>query len=153
MYKLSHKSEKKLQGVNSRLAMVVRRAIEISKVDFLVGEGRRTVERQRKLKAQGKSQTMKSKHISGHAVDLFACPSGKISWTQSHYEKIADAMQQAAKELGVQIRWGAAWNVSDIREWKGDMKSAKWHYSNTRRKQGRKPFIDAVHFELHGREM
>ena len=147
-YNLSNRSKNRLKGVRAPLVRVVERAIEITKVDFAVIEGVRTRARQRQLVKQGKSQTMNSKHISGRAVDLAAYVDGKISWDLKYYDEIADAMKQAAKELGVPLRWGAAWNVSDIKEWNGSAKSAMDHYVKTRRKAGRRPFIDAVHFEL-----
>lgn len=109
MYSLSEKSINKLEGVNSSLVQVVTRAIEITTIDFGVTEGLRTVERQRELFDAGKSQTIKSKHIVGRAVDLVAMPNGRISWEWKYYIHIATAMKQAAKELGVDIEWGGDW--------------------------------------------
>ena len=63
-------------------------------------------------------------------------------------QPIADAMKAAAIELGVSLRWGAAWNVPDITKWEGTMADAMNHYIDERRKQGRRPFIDGPHFEL-----
>ena len=109
MYSLSEKSINKLEGVDSSLIKVVKRAIEITTIDFGVTEGLRTVERQRELFAAGKSQTMKSKHIVGRAVDLVAMPNGRVSWEWKYYIHIATAMKQAAKELGIDIEWGGDW--------------------------------------------
>ncbi|MFW5399422.1 M15 family peptidase, partial [Yersinia sp. 1252 StPb PI] len=69
-FRFSQRSEGNLKGVNDDLVRVVRRALELSTVDFGVIEGVRTVERQKELVATGKSQTMNSRHISGNAVDL-----------------------------------------------------------------------------------
>ena len=148
MFKLSENSLNKLKGVDPKLVAVVKRAIELSTVDFAVTEGLRTVETQRKYVAAGKSQTMKSKHIDGKAVDLVAYVAGNISWELNLYDNIADAMARAAKELGVTLKWGAAWNVLDITKWNGSMESAMNHYVDTRRKEGKRPFIDGPHFEL-----
>jgi len=109
MYKLSNKSLSKLEGVNSSLVQVVKRAIELTTIDFGVTEGLRTVERQKELFAAGKSQTMKSKHIVGRAVDLVAMPNGRVSWEWKYYIHIATAMKEAAKELAVDIEWGGDW--------------------------------------------
>ena len=109
MYSLSEKSINKLEGVNASLVQVVKRAIELTTIDFGVTEGLRTVERQKELFAAGKSQTMKSKHIVGRAVDLVAMPNGRVSWEWKYYIHIATAMKQAAKELGVDIEWGGDW--------------------------------------------
>jgi peptidoglycan LD-endopeptidase CwlK len=147
-FKLSQRSLDTLEGVNPYLVGVVKRAIEITKVDFGVIEGLRTPERQRDLVQAGASQTMFSKHIQGKAVDLMAYIGPRASWELNLYDDIADAMKRAAQELQVPIRWGGAWNVSDIRDWEGTMQEAMNHYIDVRRGQGRKPFIDAGHFEL-----
>ena len=148
MFKLSQKSLDKLITVEPQLQSVVRRAIELTKVDFGVIEGIRTVERQKELVAKGASKTTKSKHIEGRAVDLMAYIDGRGCWELNVYDDIADAMKQAAIEADVGLVWGAAWNVDDIREWEGSMKEAMNYYIDTRREQGRRPFIDAPHFQL-----
>jgi peptidoglycan LD-endopeptidase CwlK len=147
-FKLSQRSLDTLEGVNPYLVGVVKRAIEITKVDFGVIEGLRTPERQRDLVQAGASQTMFSKHIQGKAVDLMAYIGSRASWELNLYDDIADAMKRAAQELQVPIRWGGAWNVPDIRDWEGTMQEAMNHYIDVRRGQGRKPFLDGPHFEL-----
>ena len=97
-YQLSQKSLDRLKGVDERLAKVVKRAIQISKQDFAVNEGLRTIERQRQLVKSGASQTMNSRHIGGFAVDLVPVVDGKISWDWRYFYAIAEAMQAAAKE-------------------------------------------------------
>lgn len=111
MNTLSDKSIRKLSGVNPLLVNVVKRAIEISSVDFGVTEGLRSFERQREMVRTKKSQTMNSKHLSGRAVDLVAWVNGSISWEWEYYEEIAKAMKQAAKELNVVIEWGGDWKT------------------------------------------
>lgn len=147
-FKLSKRSNDNLIGVNPQLVSVVRRAIEITTVDFGVTEGLRTHAKQRELVAKGASQTMNSKHLVGEAVDLVAFLGPRISWELSLYEQIAEAVRQAAIEKNAKVRWGAAWNINDIREWNGSMAEALEYYVTTRRKAGRKPFIDGPHFEL-----
>lgn len=148
-FKLSSRSLSRLEGVDENLVKVVKRAIEITKVDFGVIEGLRTVERQEKLVASGKSQTMKSKHIDGRAVDLMAYVDGSSCWELNVYDDIADAMKQAAIEHDVAIRWGCAWHISDIREWAGSMEEAMMSYIDLRRSEGSRPFLDGPHFELN----
>ena len=138
----------KLEGVKPELVAVVQRAIEITNVDFGVIQGLRTVEEQRELVAKGASQTMKSKHITGEAVDVMAYIGSRGSWEMTLYDDIADAFKLAAIEEDVQIRWGAAWQVTDLREWDGTMQDAMDEYIDLRRSQGRRPFIDGPHFEL-----
>ena len=105
-YNLSNKSLAKLDGVHPDLVAVVKRAIQISEQDFSVGEGLRSLSRQRELVNTGKSTTMNSRHLTGHAVDLFPYP---LSWDWNYFYPIADAMKQAAKELGVDLEWGGDW--------------------------------------------
>ena len=145
---LSPRSLDNLMGVQPVLVAVVKRAIQITKVDFGVIEGLRTEARQRELVDKGASQTMNSRHLTGHAVDLMAYINGRASWELNLYDDIADAMKQAATELGTPIKWGGAWTVQDIRKWHGTMASAMNSYIDERRKQGRRPFIDGPHFEL-----
>jgi len=147
-YKLSNRSLSKLEGVDERLVEVVKKAIEYTEVDFGVIQGLRTKEEQEALVAKGASQTMKSKHLEGRAVDLMAYVGNRGVWELNVYDEVADAMKKAAQECGVQIRWGAAWTVPDIREWEGTMEEAMNSYVDTRRSEGRRPFIDAPHFEL-----
>jgi peptidoglycan L-alanyl-D-glutamate endopeptidase CwlK len=147
-FKLSERSLKNLEGVDEKLNLVVLKAIKETKVDFGVICGLRTWEEQEALVASGASQTMKSKHLDGHAVDLMAYVGSRGSWELNLYDDIADAIKQAAIDLDVGIRWGAAWTVSDIRHWDGTMEEAMQSYIDTRRGQGRRPFIDAPHFEL-----
>lgn len=147
-FKLSQRSIERLDGVDDRLVDVVCRAIEITTVDFGVTEGLRTVETQRQYVATGKSQTMDSKHLTGHAVDLVAYINGQVAWELNLYDNIADAMKQAAIEKNVAIKWGAAWNVPDIRLWRGTMEEAMVYYIDTRRKVNKRPFIDGPHFEI-----
>jgi peptidoglycan L-alanyl-D-glutamate endopeptidase CwlK len=147
-FKLSNRSLSKLEGVHDDMVRVVSRAIELTEVDFGVIQGLRTLEEQEALVAKGASQTMKSKHLDGLAVDLMAYVGGRGVWELNVYDEVADAMKTAAIEEGVAIRWGAAWHIDDIREWDGSMEDAMNAYVDLRRSQGRRPFIDAPHFEL-----
>ena len=145
-YKLSTRSQERLMGIEPELKEVVYEAIKVTKIDFGVIEGLRTEEKQKQLVESGASQTMKSKHLEGRAVDLMAYIGGRGSWELNVYDEIADAMKEAAVKVDVAVRWGAAWTVTDIREWEGTMEDAMNSYIDTRRSQGRRPFIDAPHF-------
>ena len=154
MYKLSSRSLGKLEGVNPVLVDTVKRAIELTKVDFGVIFGVRSLETQKKLYESGRSQTMKSKHLiqedgTSHAVDLMAYDGSDPSWDIVMYDDIADAMLMAANQTGAKIRWGAAWHIDDITTWDSTMEDAMNAYIDLRRSQGRRPFIDGPHFELY----
>ncbi len=111
MFKLGRRSVERLQGVHPDLVKVVERAIEMSPVDFTVLEGLRSPERQQTLVASGASQTLNSRHITGHAVDLGAWVDNQVDWSWPLYHKIANAMKAAANELGVAIVWGGDWRT------------------------------------------
>ena len=147
-YKLSQRSLDRLEGVDERLVAVVKQAITTTKIDFGVIQGMRTLEMQKALVAKGASQTMKSKHLTGHAVDLMAYIEGRGSWELNLYDDLADAMKEAGDTLGVRLRWGAAWHINDLRKWEYTMESAMNSYIDLRRSQNRRPFIDGPHFEL-----
>lgn len=106
---LSEKSLKRLEGVDKNLVSVIKRAIELTPIDFIVVEGRRTKERQKYLVAKGASKTMNSYHLTGHAVDIAPLVDGKVSWDWKYYYPLAEAVKKAAKELGVKIEWGGDW--------------------------------------------
>ena len=90
---------------------------------------------------------MKSKHLDGNAVDLMAyCDGGR--WELNLYDEIADAMKEGAEAAGIKLRWGAAWTIDDLGAWEGTAENAMNSYIDTRRSQGRRPFIDAPHFEV-----
>jgi peptidoglycan L-alanyl-D-glutamate endopeptidase CwlK len=105
-YQLGTRSRQKLSGVHPDLVDVVKLAISISEVDFTVLEGIRNINRQRELYKAGKSTTMNSRHITGHAVDLAPWP---ISWEWEDFYPIAEAMKAAAEELEIDLVWGGDW--------------------------------------------
>lgn len=110
-YQLGLKSIKRMQGVHPDLVRVVERAIEISDIDFTVLEGLRTRERQEALVKAGASKTLRSRHLTGHAVDLAALVDGVINWEPEVYANIAQAMKAAASELDVPVQWGGDWKT------------------------------------------
>jgi peptidoglycan L-alanyl-D-glutamate endopeptidase CwlK len=104
---LGDRSTKNLVGVNADLVKVVKRALELSPVDFTVIEGLRTKERQAELMRQGFTRTLNSRHIIGEAVDIVPLP---VDWKNPKpFGLVAEAMKKAADELGVKITWGGDW--------------------------------------------
>jgi peptidoglycan L-alanyl-D-glutamate endopeptidase CwlK len=108
-YVLGARSRARLKGVHPDLVRVVELALTYSPHDFTITEGLRTVARQRELKAAGASQTMNSRHITGHAIDFAVLVGGKVRWDWPLYGPVADAFKRAAKELKVPIVWGGDW--------------------------------------------
>jgi len=131
-FKLSQRSLDKLKGVHPDLVRVVERALLLSTVDFSVTYGLRTAEEQKKLVEAGKSRTMNSRHLTGHAVDLTPWANGKsvngddaANW--HYFATVARFMKMASIELKTPITWGGDWDRPD--------------------KNGNK-FLDGYHFEL-----
>ena len=106
-YKLGTRSLQNLSGVHPDLVAVVKLAIKITEQDFTVIEGIRNINRQRQLLKAGKSTTMNSRHITGHAVDMVPWP---VDWNDlKRFEVMSEAMKQAAEELDIPIVWGGDW--------------------------------------------
>lgn len=146
-YALSAASLLKLGGVKPDLVKVVKRAIQITSMDFAVNEGLRSLARQKQLKASGASQTLESNHLTGDAVDLVPTPNGKQNWNNwDNYYPMVLAMQSAAEELNIKIRWGGCWEI--INNKAGDPKAWVEAYGARKRAEGKKAFTDGPHFEL-----
>jgi peptidoglycan L-alanyl-D-glutamate endopeptidase CwlK len=90
---------------------VIRRAAELSPLEFIVTEGLRTQARQAQLVKAGASQTMNSKHLIGRAVDLAAVVDGEVRWDWPLYAKLAQSVKEAAAELDTPIVWGGDWRT------------------------------------------
>ena len=116
-YILGLRSRTNLIGVHPDLVRVVKRAIEITDIDFTVIEGRRTLARQRELVAKGASKTMRSRHLTGHAVDIAPYVGGRIRWDWPLYYPLAESIKQAAHDVGVPVEWGGDWKWKDGPHW------------------------------------
>jgi peptidoglycan LD-endopeptidase CwlK len=108
------RSLRNLEGVHPDLVRVVQRAFGMmggDGVSFQVIEGLRTAKRQAELKAAGASQTLNSRHLTGHAVDLMATVAGQGRWDWPLYTTLGATMKAAAKAEGVPIIWGGDWRT------------------------------------------
>lgn len=106
---LAPRSLKCLEGVHPDIAAVVRRADELG-ARFHITCGLRTVEEQTRLVKAGKSKTMKSRHLTGHAVDfVVAEPGGGVSYDHEDMAACAAIFKRAALEMGIAIEWGGDW--------------------------------------------
>lgn len=114
MFAFSKSSKDKLAGVKPELRKLAERAIQLSPLDFTIVQGTRTVEQSAQNIANGVSflkDPSKSKHITGRAIDFAPLKGGKIDWNDHEsFKTVADAFFAAAKELGINIRWGGDWN-------------------------------------------
>lgn len=132
---LGKASLERLATVDPQLQRVMKRAIQLTEVDFTITQGNRTPDEQARLFGKGRTAaqmaakglpqsyarpteakvtwTMNSNHIGGRAVDVAPFVGGKITWDDNGklglWPKIARAVKQAANELGVAIVWGGDW--------------------------------------------
>jgi len=106
---LDARSLRNLQGVHPDLVRVITAAAEGA--EFIVTEGLRTPERQQKLRDAGASQTLRSRHLTGHAVDLAALVDGDVRWDWPLYDRLGAHVKQTAAALvpPVPIEWGGDW--------------------------------------------
>ena len=126
MPKLSTRSTKALIGVHRDLVKVITEAIKDTPVDFTVVYGVRTAAEQNAIyKANPKATTKdgyirKSKHQTGHAVDIYPYYNGKVQvgagLTKTEatilnlkQQELADHVQITANKLGVKIIRGIDW--------------------------------------------
>ncbi|RMN20980.1 hypothetical protein ALQ63_04010 [Serratia plymuthica] len=105
------RSEDNLIGVHPDLVRVMRLALNYSLVPFSISEGVRSMALQRDMLRTGKSQTLRSRHLTGHAVDVVAMPAGVVSWEWDYYAQIAVAVRRAARECAVSVEWGGEWRT------------------------------------------
>ena len=109
-FTLSARSRARLIGVHPDLVRVVERAIGVTIFDFCVVEGVRTLAKQAEYFRKGKSMTMNSRHLTGHAVDLAPWVNGTIEWNNdAAWEGIADAMKSSAHDMSIPLTWGGDW--------------------------------------------
>lgn len=109
-YTLSQRSQNNLKGVHQDLVQVVHQALTLSEYDFVVIEGLRSFARQKALMKEGKSKTLNSRHLTGHAVDIVPLVNGSIPWHDwSAFESVSKVMKKAAHQLGVSMNWGGDW--------------------------------------------
>jgi peptidoglycan L-alanyl-D-glutamate endopeptidase CwlK len=103
----------RLDGVHPDLVKIVIRAGV--HCDFQVQCGLRTPAEQRALVAKGASQTLNSRHLTGHAVDITVLVNrGKdITWEFTEYERVAKHFLVAAHEFNIPIIWGGSWKMRD----------------------------------------
>jgi len=102
---ISDRSRQNLTGVHPDLVRVIERADEMG-ANFTVVCGLRTKAEQEKLVAQGKSRTLKSRHLTGHAVDLV---DERFTWSEREMERLAEVVKRAAADVRVPIEWGGDW--------------------------------------------
>lgn len=108
-FSFTARSRQRMIGVHPALVAVMEEALHRSPVQFMITEGLRSPERQAALVRAGASRTLKSRHLTGHAVDVAALVDGKVRWDWPLYPRIVLAVKAAAHERDVAIVWGGDW--------------------------------------------
>ena len=106
--KLSKTSKERIIGLKPDLLKVIEAVEEHCPFPVSVGKdgGLRTLERQKELMAAGLSKTLKSKHLTGEAVDLYPLTNNGKYIAVDRYNELAKIVKAQAKRLGIQIYWG-----------------------------------------------
>ena len=112
-FKFGTRSNNNLKGVKPELVKLMKESIVNSPYDFMITCGLRTKEEQKVLVATGKSRTMKSKHLTGDAVDIAVLVNGEVSWDLKYYKEVATHVKKVAKSLGIRVTWGGDWGFVD----------------------------------------
>ncbi|MDW2744569.1 M15 family metallopeptidase [Atlantibacter subterraneus] len=110
-FNFSTRSENNLRGVHPDLIRIARRALALTPIDFAITEGLRTLARQKQLVAEGKSQTLHSRHLTGHAIDVLVLPVPTGSWDWKYYQQLSTVFKQAGALLNIPIEWGGDWKT------------------------------------------
>ena len=105
----NEKSLERLAEVHMDLEKVFTEAITASPLPFQISQGVRSLEEQKALYEAGKSKTMNSRHLTGHAVDIVVYKDGKVSWDFQLYEQVARHVLAVAKLCDVPMVWGGDW--------------------------------------------
>lgn len=128
---LGSKSLSRLEGVDSRLTALCHAVVK--DFDITIIEGTRTLKTQKKYVKEGKSKTLKSKHLQGRAVDIAPYP---VDWDNlARFYYLAGMMKSYGYSMGFKIRWGGDWDSDNM-------------FGSRGKYTGSEKFKDLVHFEL-----
>lgn len=109
MRSFSERSLGNLRGVHGDLVAVITEALQKTPYDFIVIDGLRTQREQEVLVAKGKSKTMNSRHLTGHAVDILPIGPQGPAFDWDLYHEVAPVILSIANEKGVAVEWGGNW--------------------------------------------
>ena len=138
-FKYGQRSKKNIKSVAMPLQELASLALKLSDTDIAVICGKRTLAEQKQLVAKGASRTMRSKHLTGRAIDVRACGVSHLSDIDQCLT-MAPYFILAARLLNIKVRWGLCWTIHDIRY----IDNPKAVYDNLPHGS----FIDAYHYEL-----
>ena len=111
---LSRRSKLALVGVHRDLLTLASNAPSVADEDKGITvdiiEGVRDQATQVKYLNEGKSKTLNSRHLTGHAFDFAVFVNGELQKKiDPLYRQQADLFKETAKRLGYDITWGGDW--------------------------------------------
>lgn len=119
-FQFSDTSLRRLEGVHPDLVAIAHYALRVSDIDFGIPAtgGLRTIQTQKILVEKGKSKTMNSRHLTGHALDVYAWVDGKPSWRPDKLLRVHECFDHAALQFDVKLRWGGDWDGDGVHEYR-----------------------------------
>lgn len=123
--KLTDRDRKRLDGVHKDLMFVIEWGWEIfdgktvlelpgARLTIPKEGGVRTREQQQELVDAGKSWTMNSRHLTGHAFDFIIINGGRVMDPIELYQRVWLAcFRPAAIMMNVEVEWGGYWGTRD----------------------------------------
>lgn len=113
-FQFSDRSLKVLDTVHPDLIELMLHAIRHTQIDFVCYHGIRTLKEQKKFFAAGKSRTMNSRHLTGHAIDIAPLQNGEIPWDNwLPWLELAEGIKDVASEFKIPFEWGGDWGMRD----------------------------------------
>lgn len=166
VYTLSTRSMNRLDMVHPFLVRAITNTIVDSPFDFGISSGVRTLKEQQKLVDIGASQTLNSRHRPetyieggiekrhGFAIDIFVVDDvGQAVWEPAYYAPVLNHFRTIAMNLPdadkFRVIMGCAWQIPNILHYEHSVEQANDEYIKLRVSEGRKPFLDWPHIELH----
>lgn len=121
-YYFGKRSKSNLEKADIQLVQICYEVIK--HIDFTVIESHRSIERQKKLFDEGKSQidgiTQKGKHnhLPSKAIDIIPYKKGHNPFDGSEkselmFYRLYREFYRASKKLGIEINWGGFWSFKD----------------------------------------
>jgi peptidoglycan LD-endopeptidase CwlK len=114
-FNLTIRDQERMEGLHPDLVYVVKDAAKLTDMPFMVVEGLRTLETQKKYLKNGVTKTLKSRHLHGCAIDLAAIKDGIVVYKFKNSEqrrlqkRLNDVMKLAASDLGIPLKFGGDW--------------------------------------------
>jgi peptidoglycan L-alanyl-D-glutamate endopeptidase CwlK len=126
MFKLSKAGRQKLQTCDDDIQLIVNTALSISRVDFGIAEGHRSVELQQEYFRLGKSRVdgikIKGKHnySPSRAFDIYGYVNGKTNYEKDTMCYLAgliiavSEMLYFSGRIDSRLRWGGNWDKDGV---------------------------------------